>query len=153
MYANTCAQNIGFSALYNMQAEGFGVGARWELRSEKDWQFVPQFSYFLPFNKVHEWTVGIAVQRVLFRQGKWSGYALGHLGYNKWMNPEASAMKNAQSNNWNGELGAGMKWGKRIKPFIEWRYNIRFQEAHWQLGLLFSVKGGGPKKEKCAAYN
>ncbi len=150
---NSRAQSVGLSALYNMQSESSGLAIRAELKSETDWQFVPQFSYFLPFNQIHEWTIGLAIQRNFWKQEKWNGYCLGHLGFNRWINNEESKMKNAQPNNWNAELGLGMKWGGRTKPFIEWRYNVRFQEAHWQLGLLFRVSGKGAKKEKCAAYN
>lgn len=147
------AQALGVSGLYNLQTESMGVGARLELRSDKRLQWVPQFSYFLPFNKVHEWTLGMSVQYGVVRVNKFNAYGLAHLGYNQWLNYQDSKMKGAQPQNWNGELGVGVQYGKSFKPFLEWRYNVHFQEAHLQAGILFRVKKGSAKKEKCAAYD
>ncbi|MEY3599090.1 MAG: hypothetical protein RL521_1512, partial [Bacteroidota bacterium] len=80
-------------------------------------------------------------------------YGLAHLGYNNWINFQESKMNGAQKSNWNGELGAGVQLGKRFNPFFEWRYNVHFQEAHVQAGILIRIKKGSAKKEKCAAYN
>ena len=73
-----------------------------------------------------------------------------HLGYNRWINFENSDMKDAMLNNWNAEVGAGMVFGKKIKPFVEWRYNARHQEGTLHVGLLFDKSSFKGKKEKSA---
>lgn len=150
--------SFGGSGLYNLQTESMGVGARTVFRSEKSLQFVPQFSYFLPFNKVNEWTAGLSLQQRIFKYRNFSAYGLTHAGYNRWINFQDSKMKGAQPSNWNAELGAGLQWGRGVKVFAEWRYNVHFQEAHLQLGLMGALKKARGKKargkkEKCAAYN
>jgi hypothetical protein len=47
----------------------------------------------------------------------------------------------------------GLVFGKRIRPFLEWRYNIRHQEGMLQVGLFFNKNSFKAKKEKCAAYD
>jgi hypothetical protein len=145
--------SFGGSGLYNLQTESVGVGARVVFRIEKSLQVVPQFSYFLPFSKVNEWTVGLSIQQRILKYRNFGFYGLTHAGYNHWINFQDSKMKGAQQTNWNAELGAGAQWGRGVKFFAEWRYNVHFQEAHLQLGLIGAVKKGQRKKEKCAAYN
>jgi hypothetical protein len=152
-FSCTGQSSVGIAGLYNLQTESIGVGARWEMRGDKRLQIVPQFSYFLPSNKVNEWTLGMALQYKVVKLSNFNVYGLAHLGYNNWINFQESKMKGAQKSNWNGELGAGVQLGKRFKPFFEWRYNVHFQEAHVQAGILIRIKKGSAKKEKCAAYN
>lgn len=143
----------GATGMYNLQSESFGLGMRCVFRPHKKIQIVPQASYFFAFNKVHEWTFGAAINAQLLSKGRWSSYSIIHGGFNQWMSYQNSKLKNARLNNWNAEIGAGVSRGKSVKLFLEWRYNIKFQEAHLQLGFLFSPKLGSTKKEKCAAYN
>jgi hypothetical protein len=53
---------VGFSGIYNFQTESLGIGARTIFREKKQIQISPQFSYFLPANKIHEWTLGASAQ-------------------------------------------------------------------------------------------
>lgn len=144
---------VGFSGIYNFQTESFGIGGRTILREKKLIQISPQLSYFLPANKINEWTLGASAQYKFFKRKKIQSYALVHLGYNRWINYESSFMKDARLNNWNAELGVGVVFGKKIKPFVEWRYNTRHQEASLHVGLLFNKNSFKGKKEKCAAYD
>jgi hypothetical protein len=144
---------VGFSGIYNFQTESIGIGGRAIFREKKKIQISPQLSYFLPSNKIHELTLGASAQYKFFKRKKIQSYTLVHIGYNRWMNYESSFMKDAMPNNWNAELGVGVVFGKRIKPFLEWRYNLRHQEGMLQVGLLFNKDSFKGKKEKCAAYD
>jgi hypothetical protein len=62
-------------------------------------------------------------------------------------------MKDAQPNNWNGEVGVGIRVGRNVKSFAEWRYNTKHREASIHIGLLFNKNAFTPKKQKCAAYD
>jgi hypothetical protein len=152
--SNLLAQSeVGFSGIYNFQTESLGIGARSIFREKKQIQISPQFSYFLPTNKIHEFTLGASAQYNFLKRKKIQSYTLVHLGYNRWMNYESSDMNDARLNNWNAEIGVGVVFGKKIKPFVEWRYNTRHQEGMLHVGLMFNKNSFKGKKEKCAAYD
>ena len=56
-------QNIGIggSALYNIQSESFGAGARVSIFPNNNLSFVPQFSYYF-VGPVTEFTVGLSLE-------------------------------------------------------------------------------------------
>jgi hypothetical protein len=144
---------LGVSGLYNFQTESAGVGMRWNMLAQKKLSLSLQTSYYLPFFKVNELNFGLALQYQLIQVKKLGFYSLAHSGYNRWISFEKSHMKNAQMNNWNAEIGAGVYWKGKVRPFLEWRYNVRFQEAHVQWGVMLPIAKGKGNHEKCAAYN
>lgn len=83
-------------------------------------------------------------------------YAVLHGAYNNWLSYDKSAMENAKSSNWNGEIGLGVTNKKCLRPFVEYRYNLKFRETHINAGVLF-VFGCTPAAQKrkvtCPAYN
>ncbi len=157
------AQNIGIGAdlMYNFQTESFGAGARVSIFPNSTISFVPQFSYYPGFNKVHEYYLGLGLEYKFWRPKKLVFYLIGHGAYNSWLNYETSAMDGAQQTNWNLEGGIGVTNNKCLRPFLEYRYNLKFQETHLRLGLLyiFGCKGGGGNKKGgkghglCPAYD
>lgn len=156
------AQNIGVGAdiMYNFQTESFGAGARVNIFPNKRISFVPEFSYYFPFNKINEYYLGLAVECKVARIKQFNLYALVHGAYNSWLNYQESMLKGAQQNNWNLEGGAGITTNKCLRPFLEYRYNLKFRETHLRLGLLYifgcSGKKGGYSGKKdghlCPAY-
>jgi hypothetical protein len=156
------AQNIGIGAdvMYNFQTKSFGAGARVSIFPNKKLSYVPQFSYYPGFNKVHEYYLGMALEYKFFRINQFNFYAIGHGGYDNWINYESSSLKGAKKNNWDLEGGIGVTTNKCLRPFLEYRYNLKFRETHLRLGLLYiwGCKGGGSKgkgwrKSKvCPAY-
>ena len=153
----------GASALYNIQSESFGAGARVSIFPNNRLSYVPQFSYYF-IGPVSEWTAGLSLEFKILRGNTFDFYVLGHGGYNNWMNPNTAVLESAQSTNWNIEGGAGITTNKCLRPFLEYRYNIKFQETHLQLGLLyiFGCNNGGngyrntnniKKMTVCPAYN
>ena len=69
--SNLLAQSeVGFSGIYNFQTESLGIGARAIFREKKQIQISPQFSYFLPTNKIHEFTLGASAQYKFFKRKK-----------------------------------------------------------------------------------
>lgn len=157
-------QNFGLGAdvMYNFQTESFGAGLRANIFPNRTLSIVPQFSYYPGFNKVHEYYLGLGLELKFLRTQKFDFYAIGHGAYNSWLNYEVSAMEGAQQTNWNLEAGIGVTTRKCLRPFLEYRYNIKFMETHLRLGLLYifgcngssgGKKGGGKNKGLCPAYN
>jgi len=154
-------QNVGIGGdvMYNFQTESIGAGARVSIFPNEKLSFVPQISYYFPFNKIHEYYFGLGVEYKFIRRNKFNIYAIGHGAYDSWLNYESSKMKGAKKNNWDFEGGVGISTNKCLRPFLEYRYNVRFRETHLRLGLLYILgcKGGGSKAWKgsklCPAYN
>jgi hypothetical protein len=158
------AQNLGVGAdaMYNFQTESFGAGVRANIYPNNKLSFVPQFSYYFGFNKIHEYYVGLGLEYKVLPVKQFDFYAIGHAAYNSWLNYQSSSMDGAKRTNWNFELGGGVTTRKCLRPFLEYRYNLKFRETHLRLGLLyiFGCSGGGSKRFKkngssrlCPAYN
>lgn len=150
-------QNIGVGAdvLYNFQTESIGAGARVNFFPNNRISFVPQFSYYFAFNKINEYYAGLGIELKLIRRERINFYAIAHGAYNVWLNYESSPLKGAQANNWNLEGGIGISTTTCLRPFLEYRYNVKFMETHLRLGVLyiFGCNGGGGHKDKrCDAY-
>lgn len=150
------SQNFGLggSAIYNFQTEGFGMGVRASIFPNNRISIVPQFSYFFPFNKVNEYYLGLAGEFKIVQRDRINIYATLHGGYNSWLNYSASPMSGAQPNNWNMEGGIGISNYKCLRPFIEYRYNLKHRETNLQFGFLY-VFGCRVKKSRghCDAYS
>jgi hypothetical protein len=132
------SQNFGAgaSALYNFQSESFGAGARVSIFPNKTISYVPQFSYYF-IGPVSEYTIGLSIEFKVLKLNTFTFYLLGHGGYNNWQNATSSGLEGATPTNWNAEAGIGVTTNKCLRPFLEYRYNIKFQETHLQLGLLY----------------
>jgi hypothetical protein len=160
---------VGGSVLYNPQTESFGFGARASFYPNDKLSYVPQISFYPGFNKVNELQLGLGLEYKIIRKNIFFIYLLGHGGYDAWFNYAESPMKDAQKHNWNLEGGAGISGWGCLRPFFEYRYNVKFMETNMQLGVLyiFNCKGsasgrqaGGrskkgsifSKKQSCPAY-
>lgn len=155
---------IGASAMYNFQTESFGYGIRAEFPRNR-FSIVPQVAYYPSFNKINEYYIGVGFHYSLLNFNRWSLYALIHPGYNRWINYATSGIENAKASNYNLEGGLGIKIGKCFKPFLEYRYNIKWKETNLQAGFVYFFgckKGKGygmygsgkrSKKGSCDAYN
>jgi hypothetical protein len=161
---------VGASGIYNFQSESYGYGLRLSVFPTNNLSLTPQFSRFPSFNKVDEWTIGLGVEFKIIHFNKFFIYGLGHFGYNSWNNYAESPIKDAVKSNWNTEFGIGISTKHCLRPFVEWRYNIKFMESPVQIGLLYvfncksgqnqrtARQGGGrgvfkSKKRGCPAYN
>lgn len=145
------AQNFGLggSIMYNFQSEGFGLGVRGNIFPNSKLSYVPQIAYYpgIGFSdiKVREYIFGLGLEYKLIQGNRLTYYLIAHGGYNSWSNPEESSLENAQTANWNIDLGGGITTNTCLRPFLEYRYNIKFQETHLQFGLLyiFGCNDGG----------
>lgn len=153
------SQNIGIGAdvLYNFQTESIGAGARINFFPNARLSIVPQFSYYFAFNKINEYYAGLGLEFKFIRTQKVNFYAIAHGAYNAWLNYEVSPMKGAQPNNWNLEGGIGVSTNTCLRPFLEYRYNLKFMETHLRLGVLYifgcnNGGGGGHRDKRCDAY-
>lgn len=133
------AQNIGVGAsgIYNFQTESFGAGLRVNIFPNKRLSFVPQFSLFSPFSKIKEFTAGLGIEYKVIQKTKFNIYGLLHGGYNSWANYEGTAVVDAKQSNLNLEGGVGVSMNTCLRPFIELRYNVKFQESHLDLGFIY----------------
>jgi hypothetical protein len=145
------AQNIGIGAdaVYNFQTTGFGNGIRASIFPNKRLSFIPQVTYFYSFNKVHEYYAGLGISYTVLKIKKFNFYTIAHGAYNDWINYKKTPDNSYQRSNWNLEAGGGITMQTCLRPYIESRYNIKFQEAHVRIGLLY-VFGCKNKKDKYA---
>lgn len=154
---------IGASTIYNFQTESLAGGIRAEFPMH-NLSIVPQFSYYPSFNKIHEYYVGVALHQNLFRIKNWTFYALIHGGYNGWINYTVSNLENAKYANWDLEGGIGIKTSRCFRPFLEYRYNLKWKETHLHFGFMYffhcknnkrfgSSGGGRARKGNCNAYD
>ncbi len=151
------SQNIGAGAsvLYNFQTESLGAGVRASFYPDNRLSFTPQFSYYFAFNKVNEFNIGLGLEYKFLRTNNLNFYGILHGAYDRWLNYASSVMKDAKPNNWNLEGGIGVSTNRCLRPFLEYRYNIKFLETHLQLGILyiFGCKGYFvDKNSQCPAY-
>jgi hypothetical protein len=136
---------VGGALIYNFQTNSVGLDLRDEIPLKNIYflegiTLAPQLAYFPSFNKVHEFFVGTSVHLGLISMNKWKFYALGNLSYNGWINYENSSKKNAKFSNLGMEGGVGATTNKCIRPFLEVRYNVKWQEANIRLGLIYTIK-------------
>ncbi len=154
-------QNIGagVSGLYNFQSESSGVGARVNVFPNSRISLIPQFSYYSIFlGTISEWTLGLGVEAKVIRTNQLNFYLLAHSGYNHWINASSSPLEGATTSNWNLEGGGGITTNGCLRPFIEQRYNFKFQESHLQVGLVYIFGCNNDerninRKVSCPAYN
>lgn len=153
------AQNFGLgaSAMYNFQTESFGIGARVNFFPNSTISFVPQFTYYPGWGEINEYMIGMAIEYKIIRGNRFNYYLLVHGAYNSWLNYDVSALKDAQPTNWNLEGGVGVATNTCLRPFLEYRYNIKFMETHLRLGLLYifgcnNSKSGRSGGGICPAY-
>ncbi|MDG1477247.1 MAG: hypothetical protein P8Q14_08880, partial [Vicingaceae bacterium] len=126
----------GGSLLYNLQSESMGIGARVSFYPNNRVSFVPQFSYYSLFiGPISEWTAGLSIELKVIRRKHVNYYLLAHGGYNNWSNPEISTITDPTPINL--EVGVGISGTRCLRPFLEYRYNVPFQETHFQLGFLY----------------
>ncbi len=154
------SQNFGagLSAMYNFQTESFGAGIRGEIVRDQI-SFVPQIAYYPSFNKITEFYAGLSLHLNVISYDDITLYGIANGSYNGWINYESSVMENAKFSNWGADIGAGLKKGKCVRPFMEFRYNFKWKEANLRIGLMYffncSKKGRHNMKRalSCPAYS
>jgi len=145
----------GASAIYNIQTESFGAGARVTVFPNSRISLTPQFSYFFPFNKINEYTIGLGLEGKFIKRENINLYAVLHGGYNSWINYKSSGLKDAKTTNWNFEGGIGISTNTCLRPFLEYRYNLKFRETHLNLGFIFIFgcrNNKGLNTDKCPTF-
>jgi len=133
------AQKIGagLSGMYNFQTESVGFGARVNFLPNSTISYVPQFTYYPGIGPISEYMIGLGIEAKIIRGNTFNYYIMAHGAYNEWLNPEDSGMEGAEATNWNLEAGVGITTNRCLRPFLEYRYNIYFQETHLRFGLLY----------------
>ena len=146
---------LGVSGIYDFQTNGFGAGLRAYIPINKKIAVSPQVHYFLPFNEIHELYAGVAVQYKLFSFKKFVLYPLAAGYYNRWVNYANFEPPKAKLDNIGEEVGLGiMKEKGCIRPFVEQRYDIKWKEYIFHIGVLFSFGDCiGRRHGLCPAYS
>lgn len=145
---------IGASGVYDFQTNGLGLGARAYVPVWRQLAVSPQFNYFFPFNTIHEFYAGAALQYNLFPKRVWSLYPLFAGYYNDWQNASHFTGKNATQNNITEEGGIGIMKGSTCwRPFAEVRYDFKWQEFSLHIGILYSFGDCYRRRvDVCPAY-
>ena len=155
---------VGVSGIYNFQTKSIGFGARFNLKPSNGFRLIPQFAYYPGFNNINEYYAGLGFEINVYKIKKFNFYGLLHFGYNHWINSSLSKMEKAGPDNWVGELGIGVVTRKGCwRPFTEFRYNIRWYETNFRIGIMYVFKckdkGYGAVNKRrsrpisCPAYN
>jgi hypothetical protein len=151
-FAQSENRAYGVGAIYDFQTNGIGFGARAYIPLTERIAVSPQFSWFPPFNTVHEYYVGLSGQYKFFSLTNWHFYALAALYYDRWQNAADFHGKIAKPNNIAEELGVGiMKTYACLKPFLEARYDFKWKEVNVQAGIMISF-GDCFQPHLCPAY-
>jgi len=160
---NAQGVGIGASVIYNFQTESFGSDIRVNLKPHKGFRIVPQLAYYPSFNKIHEYYAGLGLELNIFKIKRYSFYLLAHGAYNNWINVERSVMKDVEASNWALEGGIGLVKNTGCwRPFVECRYNVRWQESNLRIGIMYviacndkyaSLNRQRRRAVSCPAYN
>lgn len=136
---------VGGAALYNLQTKSFGLGVRAEYPIEQiklleGVSVSPQFAYYPWFNNIHEFYLGASAHLGLYKYRKWKLYGLANLSFNGWFNYNTSGVDNAKFGNLGFDLGGGITTTKCNRPFFEFRYNFKWNEANVRVGYIYTFR-------------
>jgi len=141
-----CQQiGVGGSLLYNLQTESFAGGLRVEIPYKRI-SFIPQLTYYPSFNKISEYYLGVATHLDFIGTAKWKLYAIGMISYNRWSNFTSKPQLKAKPNNWDAEFGIGWTTKRCIRPFVEYRYNLKWKETNLGIGIIYTFRCKSSKK-------
>lgn len=137
-------EGIGGGLAYNFQHMGVGADLRIELPIGSRITIVPQINYFsfISFYKqVNEVFIGANAHINMLKVRNVSAYGLAGGFYSRWINHVTFNNKYAQLNNVMLEVGGGVKMGiKCLAPYIEARYNTKWQDMTLHAGVIFNLK-------------
>lgn len=145
---------IGLSGIYNIQSTGMGAGLRVSVPTGERLFFIPQAMYFPSFNIVHEVYGGINLHYSIISRERVKGYITAGGNINYWINSSSSGYLKAKPLNIIPEAGGGFLFGEKcFRPFIEQRYNFKWQEGSFHIGLIWYPGCGGQSDGLvCPAY-
>ena len=153
---------IGLGGIYNFRTSSIGYDIRLHWQVTPTIAIVPMYNRFPSFNKVFEQYYGADVD-FTFMHSNPTLYMLGNLAHNDWYNYSEFHNEYAQPTAFTQEVGIGARFFKKcLKPYLEFRYNIFWQEFNLRAGVLFffgncdgSRRGGGRHRSgraTCPAY-
>jgi hypothetical protein len=133
------AQKIGIGAgvIYNLRTTSLGYDLRVHWQVTNSIAIVPMYNRFPSFNKVFEQYYGADVDFTILR-GSPTLYILGNVAENDWFNYMDFHNQYAQPISFTEEVGIGARFSRKcLKPYLEFRYNIFWQEFNLRAGLLY----------------
>ncbi len=137
------AQGIGGGVIYNLPTNNIGFDIRYEY-PKRQFVFAPQAAIFPGIGPITEFNVGGAVHYLLpVRMGKVLPYALLFGGYNGWISHESAPDPDAKFSNWSLEPGVGITLKQCLRPYAEYRYSVKWDEANVRIGIIYTFNCGG----------
>lgn len=128
---------LGAGGIYNFQSNGIAAELRAFIPVTERIAVSPQIHYFFPFNDIHEYYAGLALQYSLFPNRIWTIYPLAAAYYNRWQNSDDFTGSVAKPNNISEKVGIGiMKNTGCLRPYVEQRYDFKWKEFNLHLGVL-----------------
>lgn len=147
---------IGAGGFYNFQTESNAGEVRFKMPLYRNVFITPRFSYYAPGNKIHEYYAGADMNWHLNTRRRIQPYLLAGAYYNNWINYEEMGASILKKNNISPEAGAGIVFNIscRLKPYLEYRYDVRWREGSIGAGLFlsFSKCPKSNRHQKCPAY-
>ena len=130
----------GIGGLYNFQTNGAAYDLRVRIPFYRNFYVSPRLSYFPKFNTINEYYLGTDVGYQFMRKYKIRPYVYVAGFYDNWINSsDFPYNKRAQKDNAVAEGGAGIIIvGKCLHPFIEYRYDTKWEEGSLGIGILFN---------------
>jgi hypothetical protein len=161
-----CQNSIGIGGMgsYNFAIKNFGGGLRLQVPMNSKFAVIPMGSYNTGL--IQEMNMGVQAQYYIFnsmlqkssslstyQSNKPSLYLFGSGMYNKWINYIPS-LSRAKATNILPLIGLGTSFGgKKIRLFVEAKYNPLFNESFSDFGIMFYPKlGGGSKGTACPSF-
>lgn len=141
---------LGSSVIYNFQTEGFGTELRAHIYLMDQLVLAPELSYFPSFNQIHEMYPGLAVHYEFPILNEYSPYLALGAWFNDWLNAEKFTLGVKNKYNFAPEVGGGIVRNNGcLRPYLEYRYDIKWQEGNLRIGILWFFGACKPQKYGC----
>jgi len=142
--------SFGASLMYNFPLNTIGAGLRSQIPITNRLILTPDIKYAPKFNQIHELYAGLNFQFLLITSIKNISYKKSRVEpqkpnlyitagaeYNHWFNYINSINSKANKQNVLPKVGLGTSYGSHITRFFaEIKYNILWDEAYTEVGLL-----------------
>jgi hypothetical protein len=143
---------FGPELIYNLPLSEFSIGARAHYHLN-DYIFLsPQISYTPPIKNIHELNLNTHIGYIFKPFKNYSPYATAGLYGNLWFNYQQSPMEKAKLLNFGGEIAGGiLKTYGCVRPFAEYRINLKWFESYARVGINIYKNQCHPKRV-CSTY-
>lgn len=144
---------LGPEIIYNLPLNEWGLGVRAHYNLDYHWILSPQLNYFIPVGQIHEINLNLHASYVINPWDKYGVYLTAGPYLNYWINHSESASPRAKPFSLSAEAGGGIiKNFGCIRPFAEWRYNVKWRESNIRAGFIYYPRICREER-KCTTYH